>query len=268
MAYNTGDLNGSGPFYIRLDVNYSGVQSGNSSRFDWTVYIGCSSNGWGTYGIGGSVHVNIGGQTGSYPLPTVDFRPSSSSARLIAVKSGSTWIAHASNGTRPGFENFASIDSNHGSVGDGSVGGVWVDAPAIGSVPSVPGNPTFSEITATSVRVSWAASSSNGGRSIDAYLLRRRDVVNGPYVDNSALNTSRVITGLTPGKSYFFSVYAHNSIGYSAQTAQLEVRTLSGGQVKNEDDEWDRSIPHVQVAGLPRAARALVKLAGVWKPAS
>ena len=39
--------------------------------------------------------------------------------------------------------------------------------------PSPPGKPTFTNTTLTTVTVSWAASTSTGGKPIKAYLMRR-----------------------------------------------------------------------------------------------
>lgn len=131
MAYATGDLNGSGPFYVGLDI-WVGAQDtpGNQSRFDWVLYIGCTSNGWGTWAGNAqywSTNIAGVGYSGTF---TLDFRPSGSSGRRYAIASGSTWVGHNADGTRPGFPNYGSIDTDHSSVGDGTAT-TWVDAPTI-----------------------------------------------------------------------------------------------------------------------------------------
>lgn len=131
MAYATADLNGSGPFYVGLDI-WVGAQDTptNQSRFDWVLYIGCTSNGWGTWAGNAqywSTNIAGVGYSGTF---TLDFRPSGSSGRRYAIASGSTWVGHNADGTRPGFPNYGSIDTDHSSVGDGTAT-TWVDAPTI-----------------------------------------------------------------------------------------------------------------------------------------
>lgn len=128
---NNGDLNGSGPFYVRFQIN-SGYQNvvSNYTDFSWWVWVGCSSTGWGTFGANGSWGVNLAGVGYSGAIPTLDFRPAGSSNREILVAAGTTSVGHNPDGTRPGFPNYASIDTDHSSVGDGSVT-TWADAPTI-----------------------------------------------------------------------------------------------------------------------------------------
>lgn len=158
-----------------------------------------------------------------------------------------------------------------GSTGTSGFGGptsltAYINRTPPATVPSVPGNPTFSEITPTSVRVSWAASASNGGAAIDGYLLRRRSVVNGPYVDVSQANDrSRVVSGLTPGATYVFSVYAHNSVGYSTQTAQLSVTLPARAYVGKGGSYPAASAVNVGKAGaFPAAAEIRVGKGGTY----
>ena len=142
---------------------------------------------------------------------------------------------HDANGYLSGGVAFGMHIEYSGVAGDwyGSIG-----APSrIPKKPSVPGNPTFSNITPTSATVSWTASADNGGSSIDGYLLRRRETPNGSYVNlTQENNTSRSVV-LTPGKTYYYSVYAHNGSqdngGYSDQTSQMPVSALSGAYVSD-----------------------------------
>lgn len=131
MASTIVDLNGSGPFYVRLDVS-AGAQNipGNYTTFHWALYIGCYNNGWGTWtGNSQAWAVNIAGVTASGVF-ALDFRPSDSSARAILLANSSINVPHNSDGTRPGFPNYGSINTDHGSVGDGTAV-TWIDAPTI-----------------------------------------------------------------------------------------------------------------------------------------
>lgn len=121
MATSQVELNGSGPFQVRLDIS-AGEQNivGNYTRFYWALYIQCSSNGWGTFsGDAQAWAVNIAGVTASGTF-ILDFRPAGSSARAILLANSFVDVPHNADGTRPAFPNYGSIDTNHNSVGDGT----------------------------------------------------------------------------------------------------------------------------------------------------
>ncbi|HEY9310236.1 MAG TPA: fibronectin type III domain-containing protein [Microbacterium sp.] len=210
MAYAEGQLNGARDYRVGIDVWYSGVQdwAANRSRFDWNVRLRDQAN-WGSFtNATCEWWTSIGGVPyyGTFTIPSpIGFE------RIIA--SGSTWHDHDGSGYRPGFASNAYMKVPHSNIGEGGSGDAWVDAPRIPKRPSPPGTPTFSEVTPTSVRVAWGGSGDNGGAGIDGYLLRfwPNAAGTGPYIDHSIQNnTSRVVTGLTPGGAYRFRVYAHN----------------------------------------------------------
>lgn len=99
------------------------------------------------------------------------------------------------------------------------------------TVPGTPGTPVASEITPTSMRLSWGIPG-NGGSGIDQMLLRRSlsSDLGGGYVDyplGGGVSTY-VATGLDPATTYYWRVYAHNAVGYSAQSGVLAQMTASG----------------------------------------
>lgn len=143
--------------------------------------------------------------------------------------------------------------------------------PRIPKRPSPPGVPSFTNILPTSVTVYWSGSADNSGSGIDAYLLRYWPNAEGtgPYTDFSQVNdTSRIVTGLTPGQEYRFVVYAHNgsadNSGYSDSSGAAVVRTLSGMWAKWQG-AWKRTVPFVKVAGEWKAVSVFIKDAGTWK---
>lgn len=150
-----------------------------------------------------------------------------------------------------------------------------VQVAALSGFPRIPkpatrtGTPSFSEVLPTSVRVSWSASTDNGGSAIDFYLLRYwpNAAGTGPYTDVSQQNNlSRVVTGLTPGKEYRFVVYAHNNSHdqYSQMSGAAVVRTLSGMWARVAG-VWRRTVPYVKVAGIWKPVSVFIKASGVWK---
>ncbi|MFA6064133.1 MAG: fibronectin type III domain-containing protein [Gallionella sp.] len=87
-------------------------------------------------------------------------------------------------------------------------------------VPAVPAVPTASNVTATGVTVNWQAVA--GATSYTVY----QNGVALPAVAGTA--TSRVITGLTTGLSYSFSVTANNASGNSARSGVLNFLMTTG----------------------------------------
>lgn len=230
-----GDLNGSGNQQAFISVaRTSQDQAGNYSTFLCGVrYYG---NGWGSYS--GSTwywSANFGGHqpSGSFNVPYAERNNSYKDLYWAYLNHG-----HDAAGNLGAWGASCWIDTNHTSVGDGGASTTEGASPRIPKPPSPPGQPSFSEITPTSVRVSWSGSGDNGGSGIDGYLLRWRTASpsDGPgYADSFQNNTSRVITGLTPGQSYWFGVYAHNgSAGqWSGKSADNSLQLPSGAYVSN-----------------------------------
>ena len=147
-------------------------------------------------------------------------------------------------------------------------GGSSIAAPRIPKPPTIPGTPVASEILPTSMRLSWTAPTDVRGSAIDHYLLKRYETIDGTgtSVDNIANDLSRVITGLLPGKTYSWRVYAHNGSagGYSPSSDVLTVATLAPVWVK-VGGIWKYGIPYVKVAGEWKVGLPFVKKDGNWK---
>ncbi|SFJ57974.1 S-layer homology domain-containing protein [Paenibacillus sp. UNC496MF] len=82
-------------------------------------------------------------------------------------------------------------------------GGSTVDTQA----PTLPQDVTVSDITETSVKVSWTASTDNAGAPM--YKV----YINAGQVFNSTDGTSMIVTGLTPDTDYHFEVRAYDAAG-------------------------------------------------------
>ena len=123
-----------------------------------------------------------------------------------------------------GYADALSSDGNTALVGghhdNTDVGATWVFA------TTVPDPPTAATATAGNgqASVSFAAPASNGGAAIDRYT------VTSTPEGKTATGTSSplVVTGLTSGVSYTFTVTAHNTVGESApSTASNAVTPFS-----------------------------------------
>lgn len=241
MPEAKGALNGSGnqEAYIST-ARTSQDWGGNYSTFLCGVrYYG---NGWGTYS--GSTwywSANFGGHapSGSFNIPY---------ARRLDTYTDLYWgylsHGHDANGYLGAWGASCWIDTDHTSVGDGGASTTEGASPRIPKRPSPPGTPSFSEVTPTSVRVSWGASGDNAGSGIDGYLLRSwpgtpsNPGATGGYTDHSVQNnTSRVVSGLTPGETRTWAVYAHNGAtdngGYSNVSGAASLMQPSGVYVSD-----------------------------------
>ena len=100
-------------------------------------------------------------------------------------------------------------------------GSFQVEAKASPGLPSrVSGVVSTSNVTGTSVDVSWSAPA-NGGSPIVEYVVRRSDDggktwnPNYTQVLGNPAGTSTKVTVLTPGKTYLFQVAVRNAVGWA-----------------------------------------------------
>lgn len=140
--------------------------------------------------------------------------------------------------------------------------------PRIPKPPTAPGRPSASEITPTSMRLTWAKSADAKGSAIDFYLLRRwaNAEGTGAYVDSKANNLTRVVTGLEPGKTYSFRVYAHNGSygGYSVASGLWVAKTVAASRVRVAGI-WEYAIAYVKKDNKWYEAQPMVRSNGDWK---
>ncbi|GAA4070277.1 glycoside hydrolase family 3 N-terminal domain-containing protein [Nonomuraea soli] len=93
--------------------------------------------------------------------------------------------------------------------------------------PTAPGTPASSEVTASSVKLSWAAASDNVG--VSGYEVVRVQGGTETAAAN-ATSTSTTVSGLTANTPYTFAVYARDAAGNrSPRSATVTVTTSGGG---------------------------------------
>ena len=147
-------------------------------------------------------------------------------AAWLLTRSGNTWSqqgAKLTGGGEVGPAEFGyaaalSSDGNTALIGghhdNTDVGAAWVFATPAATVPDPP-----TAVTATGgdgqASVSFTPPASNGGAAIDSYT-----VTSSPEGKTATgAGSPLVVTGLTNGVSYTFTVTAHNSVGNSAPSA-------------------------------------------------
>jgi large repetitive protein len=86
---------------------------------------------------------------------------------------------------------------------------------AIAATPTVPGAPTG--LTAApgngTATLSWSAPGSDGGASIDTYVIEGGPSPSGSGIQESTGSDTATISGLTNGTAYSLSVHAQNDVG-------------------------------------------------------
>ena len=152
-------------------------------------------------------------------------------AAWLLTRSGNTWSQQGAKLTGSaevgpaefGYADALSSDGTTGLIGghhdNTDIGATWVFA------TTVPDPPTAATATAGDgqASVSFTAPASDGGAAIDRYT-----VTSSPG-GKTATGTSRtlVVTGLTNGVSYTFTVTAHNAVGESAPSTASNAVTPS-----------------------------------------
>jgi hypothetical protein len=133
-------------------------------------------------------------------------------------------------------------------------------------VPSAPNPVTFSQLTQVSVRTQFT-DGSNGGTAIVERQLGYGLSSSGPTDYAGNLNGVNTLTGLDPGKTYYFWARNRNSVGWGPWSARSQVNLIAGARVK-VGTTWKRAVPYVRVNGVWKVARPWVRNAGVWKGTS
>ncbi|GGS74472.1 glycoside hydrolase family 18 chitinase [Streptomyces violaceus] len=91
------------------------------------------------------------------------------------------------------------------------------------NAPSAPGTPTASDITDTSVKLSWSAATDDKG-------IKNYDVLRDGAKVATVTTTSYSDTGLAPGTDYSYTVQARDTAGQTGQISGARaVRTTGGG---------------------------------------
>lgn len=117
----------------------------------------------------------------------------------------------------------------HNSFGDGAYSNVNTAGAKIRRIPDDMSAPTITAYSDTSITVSWTplTSPNNGNSDILSYSLKwDNGGATTPSIElSNVLTTSYVVTGITSGTAYQFSVRARNIYGYSANESPITSAT-------------------------------------------
>lgn len=259
MAYAEVQLSGSLDFRLAIAVDYAG-QDWASNYTNYLIGVGLQNPGNNPTWSGSAQYwsANIGGYTfgGSFIM---DFRGGKTGIQLL-----STYVSiyHDANGygTDPWY-SVASIDTNHASVGDGSVGVYFSGVPRI---PKAPGAPTpypsaalaLDQITPTSMRYRFQDGPNNGAgitsRAVQYSTSPDFSTGNSPWIGVDTSGTL-VATGLISGVDYYWRARIQNAVGVSPNSQVVSARTLSA--VKRS------------IGGAYANCDVLISKGGLWVPA-
>lgn len=146
------------------------------------------------------------------------------------TNSGNHWIARnaAWNGTlAPGASvSFGFNGSGSGSPSGCKINGGSCDGTSVpgDTPPSAPGTPTASDITDTSVRLSWSAATDDKG-------IKNYDVLRDGVRVATVTGTSYTDTGLAKGTDYSYAVQARDTADQTGPVSgTLRVRTTGGSE--------------------------------------
>ncbi|MEV1044902.1 glycoside hydrolase family 18 chitinase [Streptomyces sp. NPDC049916] len=145
------------------------------------------------------------------------------------TSSGNRWTAK-NLGWNGSIAPGASVSFGFNGSGSGSPSGCKLNGAACdGSTvpgdnpPSAPGKPTASDITNTSVKLSWSAATDDKG-------VRNYDVLRGGTKVATVTGTTYTNTGLTAGTDYSYTVVARDTADQTGPaSAATAVRTTGGG---------------------------------------
>lgn len=135
-------------------------------------------------------------------------------------------------------------------------------------VPGAPTGVTVSALLPTSMSLAFTAPASNGGATIDHYLMRLKKYVGGVEVSSvdvtTVLLTGNIFNNLDPASEYRIQVFAHNSAGYSAGSSIVTFTTKPDSYLK-VGGHYKWGIPFIKVAGVYKTPLPKTKVAGVYK---
>jgi len=131
------------------------------------------------------------------------------------------------------------------------------------TVPAAPNAPTISNIQPQSMDLTWVPNS-NGGAAITNYEIKYGLTAGSETFTATSGTTTKTITGLAPGTTYFFKVRAQNSVGWSGYSGNSSAMTIAGARVKVAG-VWVFAVPYVRDGGIWKLAKPFVKSGGVWK---
>jgi len=185
-----------------------------------TVNLTAPANG-ATYTAGMSIVVSANAADSDGAVAQVEFFRGATS---LGVDTSAPYSVTWGNAAAGSYSLTAVAKDNAGATTTSTAVGITVNANSDTTAPSVPTGLTSPSQTATSVSLTWNASTDSGSGVAGYDVYRNGSLVASPT------STSYTNTGLAASTSYSFAVRARDNAGNtSAQSAQISVSTTAGG---------------------------------------
>lgn len=127
-------------------------------------------------------------------------------------------------------------------------------------------NPVATSVTQTSAVVSWGGTTATncGSPYADQLQVSTSNTFASTVHDTTVAGSSRTVSGLSPGTTYYMRSRIYSNGGVSAWSGTTSFTTLAGVFVK-VSGVWRPATPLVKVSGAWRPANSRVKVTGVWR---
>lgn len=222
-------------YYARVaTVNAAGTSSWSSVTSVTTDIRVTSAPGTPTFSS-----VTATGFTASWSAPSDDGGSTPTSYRLqVATDSAFSSLvsdssannrSRAVSGLTPGKSYYARVLAVNGA-GSSAWSSTASTTTAI-RLATAPGAPIWADVTATTGTLAWGDSSDYGGSSPTGYRLQLASDASFATVvyDNTALNRTRGVTGLAPGKTYYARAATITAAGQSPWSGSTPTTTAAFG---------------------------------------
>ena len=158
----------------------------------------------------------------------VPFNVSAGATDLVVDKSFT--IEHNSDGTLSAAFSATLGTTGTGTFGSGGTVSGTIVLESLSTVPGTPAKPVLVANGSTSVTIKFADNADNGGIAVSArriYYNTVNSTTGALYVTTSGNNANTVISGLDPKQQYYFWDRTMNTVGWSAYSTVLGVKTLA-----------------------------------------
>ncbi|MBH0054489.1 fibronectin type III domain-containing protein [Salinibacterium sp. SWN139] len=273
---NVGSANNGEGTWVRSSLSLpSGRKMANGSTACLVTHVGAYVGGYfGTM----SIKLQLGSSGTSYfnvasDSPPVAFTGYKSISNVL-VNGGSTWFYAIHNSGRIYFGRSSTSGANgvfngNGFGWSGTLGGAlrYIEA------PSAPRNLTVVSSVAGQATVDYDAPSDDGGSSVNGYVIQystSSSFTGASKIEVSSGTTSKTITGLLPGRKYYFRVGAQNAVTDAAGTwgvtsSAVNTLVLSGAKY-GVDGVWKDCEVYVGINGEWVPVSVSFGSGGQWEP--
>jgi hypothetical protein len=137
------------------------------------------------------------------------------------------------------------------------------------NVPGIPGIVQIltADITQVSVKATYPDNGDGGSPILERQIGYSLVSTGNPTDTFPYSGPLTLVTGLLPGRTYYFRARSRNAAGWSLWSAGTAVTTHAGALVK-VGAVWVKAVPYVRVAGVWKVAQPWSRKVGFWNETS